>query len=334
MLRQCQLGIRFLLEKTSIRWLVLTLLGALLSGCDSQSRELKVGVVNYLPTLEPTLFGFKQGLLDLGYIENETIHFLYSGSVGPGLDEISAEVERLVMQEKVDLLLTMGTVPTKLAKQITQQQAHPIPVIFAPLINPVETGLIKSLGRPGQNITGVHNANTTEKTVEWLLRLAPHTEYFFTFYHPDDVVSSIVIEDLAAIQEFYYPVLFRPIAVNSQQAALDALQSLPHNSSLLITPTPSLGAMDLLQEAAMAQGVFVAGYNVPVTYTLMSYSVNGYQQGYQASKLADRIIRGADPGMLAVESAESYLSLNLANANGHHFYLDPKFLKLSDNILR
>ncbi|GAB2605534.1 ABC transporter substrate binding protein [Nitrincola alkalisediminis] len=298
-----------------------------------KEKAVKIGVVNYLPMLESTLIGFKQGLSDLGYAEDQ-VQWLYSGAIGPDEHSVEAEAARLINQERVDLLLTIGTLPTVFAKQLTQQQAKPTPVIFAPLINPVGAGIIKTLDKPGGNVTGVHNGNNAEKVVEWLLTLAPKTNYFFTFYHPDDAVSVSIVEDIAFTQQFFYPVIFRSIPVESEQDALGYLHRLPTNSSLLITPTPSLGSMSLLQQAALAQGVFVAGYNVSATYTLMSYSVDWYQQGYQASLLADRVLQGIDPSVISVEAAESYLSFNLANAHAYSFKVDPKFLKLSDFIIR
>jgi len=298
-----------------------------------KTESIKIGVVNYLPMLEPTYLGFKQGLYDLGYTEDQ-IEWMYSGAIGPDEETVEAEVKQFLDQKRVDLLFTMGTVPTLFAKKLTQNQVKSTPVIFAPLINPVGVGVIDALDKPGGNLTGIHNGNNAEKAVEWLLTLAPNTNFFFTFYHPDDAVSLSIIEDIAYTQQFFYPVIFRSIPVQSEQEALGFLHGLPKRSSLLITPTPSLGAMSLLQEAALAQSIFVAGYNVSSTYNLMSYTVDWYQQGYQASLLADRVLQGIDPGVIAVEAGESYLSFNLANAHAYSFKVSPKFLKLSDFILR
>ncbi|RAU16637.1 hypothetical protein DN062_17035 [Nitrincola tibetensis] len=297
------------------------------------TKVIKIGVVNYLPMLEPTFAGFKQGMSDLGY-QDDQIEWVYSGAIEPHQQAVEAEVKRFVDHERIDLLLTIGTLPTLFAKNLTKDQPRPTPVIFAPLINPIGVDIVSRLDIPGGNVTGVHNGNNAEKAVEWLLTLAPNTHYFYTFYHPDDNVSVSIIEDIAFTQQFFYPVVFRSLAVKSEREALGHLHSLPRNSALLITPTPSLGSMSLLQEAALAQGIFVAGYNVSANYNLMSYSVDWYKQGYQASLLADRVLQGVDPSVISVESAESYLTFNLANAHAYGFKVDPRFLKLSDIILR
>lgn len=298
-----------------------------------EKKVIKVGVVNYLDMLEPAFEGFKRGMLELGYQEGVDLIYVYPG-VTRGSEHIDQIVESLLITEGVDLLLTMGTSPTLSAQKLTQRFNSNVPVVFAPLISPVEAGIVQSLLEPGANITGVQNANNSEKALDWMLRLAPQSQYVYLFMHPDDAVSAVIYDDYERNQEWYPELNFRPVYVSHERDALGYLHHIPPASVILMVPTPSLGAMSLLQEAAMAQGFFVAGYNVPSQWNLMSYSVDWFEQGLQASRLAHRILLGASPAVVAVESAESFLTINLKNAHDYHFVMDQQVLKVADQVIR
>src|SRR5687767_8004977 len=122
--------------------------------------------------LDPVLDGFKARMAELGYVEGRSIAYVYHGAVAPDPKAVEAEVRALLAQ-KVDLLLTLGTLPTRMAKQAVEGTS--IPVVFAPVINPVDEGLVQSVTRPGGNVTGVQNGTTIPKALEWLLKLAPRT---------------------------------------------------------------------------------------------------------------------------------------------------------------
>lgn len=313
-------------------FLALALLIIYIANQFDTKKIIKIGVVNYLDMFQPAFDGFKQGMLELGYEEGTQLVYVYPG-VAKGVEHIDQTVEDLLTTEKVDLLLTMGTYPTLSAQFLTQQHNN-VPVIFAPLISPVEAGIVQSLAQPGANVTGVQNANNSEKALDWIFRVAPKTQFVYLFIHPDDAVSSLIYDDFEKNQVLYPKVIFRPLYVSSERDALGYLHNIPTETVILMVPTPSLGAMQILQEAAMAQGIFVAGYNVTAEWNLLSYSVDWFNQGIQASRLAHRVLLGADPAVVSVESAESFLNINLKNAHDYHFKIDARVLKVADNIIR
>jgi putative ABC transport system substrate-binding protein len=97
----------------------------------------------------PQVEGFRQGLRDLGYIEGNNILVEYR-YVEQGLDRVPGLVAELV-KLKVDILVTTFTLATRAAKQATKT----IPIVMVAVSDPVESGFVDSLARPGGNITGV-----------------------------------------------------------------------------------------------------------------------------------------------------------------------------------
>jgi len=107
-----------------------------------------------------------QRLRELGWVDGSTIAIEYRWAATQKFDDIAAEFVRA----KVDVIFTSGTPPTVAAKKATSQ----IPIVFAPAGDPLASGLVASLARPGGNITGLSNqtADIAGKRVELLRELA------------------------------------------------------------------------------------------------------------------------------------------------------------------
>src|SRR5438309_3158030 len=112
---------------------------------------------------------FRQGLRDLGYIEGQNIRFEFRSAEGQisRLPELAAELVRL----KVDVIVTWFTPTAVAAKQAT----HDIPIVMADTGDPIGTGLVASLPRPGGNVTGIASgtAELAGKSVQLIRDLLP-----------------------------------------------------------------------------------------------------------------------------------------------------------------
>jgi len=142
-----------------------------LSACDRQQepRIVTIGVINYSPAAEPGYDGFRQGMAKLGYEEGRTIQYLYKGYIN---DKQKLTVEgRRLMAQKVDLIFSMSTPASLVAKEVTA--GTDIPVVFGPVSNPVNSGIVASLKHPGGNVTGVTFSQQEPKRLEFLKILKP-----------------------------------------------------------------------------------------------------------------------------------------------------------------
>src|SRR6266567_3760369 len=170
-------------------------IGLLLAGCDgvTPAKTHTIGVVNYYPTLESVCESFKAKMAALGYVEGKNVTYLYHGALENDPAVLGGEVKRFVDQ-KVDLLLTLGTPPTLAAKKGVA--GTNIPVVFAQVMNPVKQGIVESVSHPDDNVTGVQVINAAPKALEWLLKLVPRAQTVYVPYYPADRVSVTTIEPL------------------------------------------------------------------------------------------------------------------------------------------
>lgn len=315
--------------RTASARVILLLMALILVACQPAPDSITIGVVNYHYELDPAFYGLQAGLRDQGF--GDELNLIYAGSVGHHQDDVEAEVARLLALG-VDALFTMGTVPTLAAKNKIASSGQQVPVVFAPLINPVAEGVVFSLSEPGTGITGVHNANLVGKALEWLFLILPETHHVVTFYSADDIISESL---MFSLQKSPLPdgVEILAVAVDSAEAAMAQLRDVPAGATLLMMPTPRLGGLELLQQSALAMGMPVFGYNVPVDNTVASFSVDWFAQGEQASHLLGRILTGADVNLVSVEAAESYLKIHQSNALRHGFVIDHRWLGLAHRVV-
>src|SRR5262245_41736551 len=141
-----------------------------LAGGAQQRRVPNVGVLAVgSPGVADFWRVFREAMHDLGYIEGESIRYEFRSDEGQvsRLPELAAELVRL----KVDVIVTWFTPAAQAAKQAT----HEIPIVMALAGNPVETGLVESLARPGGNITGMAGvaAELAGKCVELIRDMLP-----------------------------------------------------------------------------------------------------------------------------------------------------------------
>jgi putative ABC transport system substrate-binding protein len=149
-----------------------------------------VGVINLAPVLEPIFDGFKERMIEQGYVEGESITYIYDGPVGD-VAKLDAAAQALVDQD-VDLILALST-PSSLA---TMRATQEIPIIFAPIADPLRAGLVSNLARPEANATGVQWGVSEPRRLEWLLTLAPDVQKIYLPYNPDDNAAVIILEDI------------------------------------------------------------------------------------------------------------------------------------------
>src|SRR5262245_21278314 len=154
-------------------WLVTLVLLVSATFVEAQQAK-KVPQIGYLAANSFSAFSarieaFQQGLRDLGYVEGKTIVIEYRSAEG-NPDRLPALAAELVLL-KVDVIVTSGPTVTRAAKEAT----HTIPIVMAFDNDPVGSGVVASLARPGGNITGLSNVNRelSGKRLELLKEVVP-----------------------------------------------------------------------------------------------------------------------------------------------------------------
>jgi putative ABC transport system substrate-binding protein len=276
---------------------------------------------------------FVKRLHELGWIEGRTvaIEFRWAEGRDQRYTEIAAEFVRL----KVDVIVLSGTVGARAAKQATSV----IPIVFATAADPVGTGLVASLARPGGNTTGL-SLQFTElagKRLELLREVLPNLRRLAIMANvgaPGAVLEMAEVQ--ATARTFGLDVAALEIRRSEDvPAAFAALNG--RAQALYVCADP------LLTNDRIRINTLALGARLPTMYGirdhveaggLMSYGANFPDLFRRAAEFADKILRGAKPGDIPVEQPTRFdLVINLITAKALGLDVPPMLLARADEVI-
>ena len=275
---------------------------------------------------------FVQRLHELGLLEGRTVTIEYRWADGrtERFREIAAEFVRL----KVDVIVTVGSaVPA--AKDATST----IPIVFALAVDPIGSGMVDLLARPGGNVTGL-SMQTTElagKRVELLRQILPglrRIAVIANVSYPASVLEVAEVREVARKSGFEVKLLEIRRAedigsafetLGSETQALYVCASALFNASIARINTLALGAR-LPTITSLREYVEAGG--------LMSYGTNNTALFRRAGETVDKILKGAKPADLPVEQPTAFeLVINLTTAKALGLKIPETFLLRADAII-
>ncbi len=300
------------------------------TGC-KKKKVFTVGIVNINPGLEKVVDGFKSGMAKYGYAEGENVVYRYKGVVREeAVDAILWEM----IEKKVDLILSV-TLPVSLkAKKATE--GTQIPVVFAPVLYAVESGLVKSRTNHGCNLTGIQIGDSTEKALELHKTIVPGTKNILVPCKCNDESSEMSLSDLKrASEKLGINLVIRKVensdelkeTLSKVPAGVDSLWLL--NSSFLVSHINMFVEASRKYKLPLSSGT--SQYKAGV---MISYGQAPFHTGEQASRLAHKIFEGVRPEDIPVESTEFYLGINLKTAQDIGLRIPDDILQHADGIVR
>ena len=295
----------------------------------------RVGLLFYgSPGSSPEVDAFRQGLRELGYIEEQNIAIEYrfaSGRVGE-LPGFAADLVRL----KPDVIVTPATPASLAAKQATST----IPIVFAGVADAVGAGVVENLARPGGNITGLTSvsAELGGKRLELLKGVVPRAARLAVLYNPADRANVLVFKELQDAA----PALslrLQGVAVQGPDEFEGAFAAMGQGRADAL-----FGAAGVLTfEHRTAIVDLAADHRIPAMWGhrqfvdaggLMSYAVNFYDQCRRAATYVDQILKGAKPGDLPVQQPTSFeFVINLKTAEALGLTIQPTLLARADEVI-
>jgi putative tryptophan/tyrosine transport system substrate-binding protein len=278
---------------------------------------------------------FLQGLRELGYVEGKNIVIEYRHSEGKP-DRLAALVAELV-RLKVDIIVTSGPSVSRAAKKTTST----IPIVFSQEGDPVGSGLVASLARPGGNLTGLSTVSPElhGKRLEILKEVLPNLARVV-------VLGTSTVESHAVFLKEQEPTA-RALRVQLQY--LDLLNSKDieiafrtankgRADALLVLAGPVLIAHLRRVVDLAAKSRLPAMYNFPEFVEaggLMTYGVNNVDMARRAATYVDKILKGAKPADLPVEQPTKFdFIVNLKAAKQIGLTIPPNVLVRADRVIR
>ncbi len=276
---------------------------------------------------------FVQRLRELGWIDGRTIAIEYRWAEGRSerYTEIGAEFVRL----KVDVIVTVGTAVPAL-KQLTSV----IPIVFAAALDPVGSGLVASLARPGSNVTGlsIQSTELVTKRIEFLRELLRDLRRLAVMGNPGYSAVPLEMHEVEAaartlgleidIAEVGRAEDISP-AFDKFTGSVQALYVCPDalmNANSVRINTLALGAH--LPTMFATRSPFVEGGG------LMSYGANNVELFRRAGDHVDKILRGAKPADIPVEQPTKFdLVINLTTAKAIGLTIPESFLQRANELI-
>ena len=278
---------------------------------------------------------FRQGLSELGWVEGQNIVIEYRFAEGSynRLPDLAAELVRL----KVDVIVAGGTAASAAAKNVTGT----IPIVMTSGGDPVESGLIVSLARPGGNLTGLSYSvgmETVGKGLELLKETVPKLRRVAVLSNPANPAQPLAIRDVK--------VAARSLGVQLQ--LLEARGPTEFDGAFAAMATERVGALLVVSDAIFnshrtrladlaARGRLPAAYGVRESVEaggLMSYGTSFLDLYRRSAAYVDKILKGAKPADLPVEQPTKFeLVINLKTAEALGLTLPPSLLQRADQII-
>ena len=284
-------------------------------------------------TTTPWIAAFVQRLREFGWVEDRNIVIEYRWAEGrtKRYAEIAAEFVRI----KVDVIVTHSTAPVVAAKQATAV----IPIVFAAVSDPVGTGLVASLARPGGNVTGLANqlSDTVGKKLEVLREVVPDLRRLAIIANVGNPAAVLEMgEAQAAARKLGLEVTTPEIRRAEDIApALDALKD--RADALYICPDP------LMNTNRTRINILAVGARLPTVHGvreyveaggLMSYGPNLPDLWRRAAEFIDKILRGAKPADIPVEQPTKFdLVINLTTAKALGLKVPASVLARADEVI-
>jgi putative ABC transport system substrate-binding protein len=293
----------------------------------------RIGFLRAGPPPKSWVEGFQQGLRDLGYVEGQNIVTEYrftDGSTGQ-LPDLVGELLRL----KVDVIVASGTAAAQAAENLTRT----VPIVFAGVNDPVGSGLVSNLSRPGKNITGTSlmSVDLLAKRVELLKEVVPQLSRLAALGVPADPSYALQVKatetgvralgvqlDLIAVRSPNdFETAFKVARKAQALIQFEAVFLTTHRTRLLeLAVRNRLPAVYGFRDWVDGGGLMAYGPSFPEVYR-------------RAAVYVDKILKGAKPGDLPVEQPTKFeLVINLKTAKVLGLTIPQSLLQRADEVIQ
>jgi putative tryptophan/tyrosine transport system substrate-binding protein len=321
----------------------LSVIAFLLAMCEAVAhaqQPTKISRIGYLApaslsALAARTEAFRQGLRELGYVEGKNVVIEWRSAEGK-LDRLPALATELV-HLKVDVIVTTGPTATRPAREATST----IPIVMAQDIDPVATGFVASLARPGGNITGLSSLapQISGKQLELLKEIVPkltRVAVLWASSNPANAQMLREMEDAAG-------------TLGIKVQSLDILGPKDVQVAFRTASKASAEAVLVLQNGVAAAhrkelAEFAVKSRLPAVYPrlefvadggLMSYGASFADMDRRAATYVDKILKGAKPADLPVAQPTKFeLVINLKAAKQIGLTIPPNVLARADRVIR
>ena len=293
-------------------------------------RLRRIGVIDYTPMWEP----FRNVLRDLGYVEGQNLAFEYRAAGGK-TERLSAAASELVHMP-VDVIVTYGTPSTAAAKHATTR----IPIVMVGTGDPVQSGLVASLARPGGNVTGntILGPEVVAKRLQIFKEAVPSLFRVALLWNPQNVSNSHNLVELqAAVPRIGLSLISVEVGSVNEFNSAFATMMREHSDGMIVTADAlhqlHMGRIITFLRENRLPGMFQVRENV-ISGGLMSYGASLPDLFRRGASYVHRILQGTKPADLPVEQPTKFeLVINLKTAKALGLDVPFQLQQLADEVI-
>ena len=302
-----------------------------------QAQPVKLPTIGFLGASSetawaPMVSAFDLRLRELGWIDGRTVAIVYRWAEGKS--DRYGEIATEFVQLRVDVILTVGS-----AVAATKRATTTIPIVFAAALDPVASGFVDSLARPGGNVTGLslQSSDIAPKRIEILREVIPGLANLAVLANAGYAGAA---RESAAIQETArgFGLAVSALDINHANDIAPAIESLKGSAQALYLCTNSLVVSNVRNINALARDAQVATMWGAREYVLaggfISYGPNEVDQFRLAGDYVDKILRGSKPADIPVaQPTKIDLVVNLKVAKAVGLAISETFLVRADEVI-
>ena len=329
---------KVMMSRTLIRVLILLTTAFLLfpSVSAAQEKEYQISVSQFVehPALDAVLKGFQD------YLAEQKIKVEYAVHNAQANMATAGQIANQIMGEAPDLILAIATPTSQAIAQALKKAPHmgDTPFLFTAVTDPVKAGLVNNLENPGSNITGVSDLLPVDKHMEMVKIFFPDLKRLGVIYNSGEANSKATV---AQIQEEGRKMGFDVVeaTVTKSSEVFQAAKSLVGRVDAVFVPTDNtvVSALESAIKVCVQNQLplFCADVDSVARGAVAAMGFDYYRHGYQTGAMAKKILKGADPGRMPVETQKALqLHLNLQYAEKMGVTVPPEILSRADKIHR
>lgn len=278
-----------------------------------EEKTVVIAVVQFTCNNLDTLEGFKTGMAKAGYAEGRQVKYLIPDPA-KSREELDRHLAQ-VLAQKPDLLFVSPTLAAVAAKAATAENR--VPVVFAPVNDPVSSGVVANIQTPEANLTGVRLAPSEGRRLQALLSLVPNATKVFVPYNPKE---SSAMESLHQIRDAAVAlgVEIEATPIGAPHEFPITTELIPAGAGAIFMPREGLVMSRFKEFLAVADAL-----GIPLSTPRLDQVEHGVTTGFgfigtevgmQAARMATRLLEGVPPSRIPVETAQDYLFVNLEAA--------------------
>jgi len=290
--------------------------------------KIGVTVIVSHPALEADQKGFEKAIAEAG-LEAE---YDYQNAQGDMAN--ATMIAQKFKNDALDLVHAIATPTSQAAVKVIKNK----PIVYSSVTDPVDAGLVKTMGPSGTNVTGISDAWPIERQIELYHQMVPSAKKWGTIYNAGDANSVKSISWTRAAMKKFGLELIEVTISNSAEVYTGAQTLVGRVDAIYITSDNTVvSALESVVKVTNNKKIPLFGGDTTTVEKGMiaAYGLNYFQVGYSAGKKAVLVLKGQDPGTVPSGLTENLnLWVNLKAAKKQNVTVPEKFIKMAEKVFR